>query len=808
MAALAGLVPLLAVMAGVGGTRAAGPKEAPPVSVGDPVWQPGPVGSWATVTVRLRQVAPGRPFTGELWLVPEDVVVAPPVTSSTVTTSALSRASTTTTTRPPPSPTEAVYKAPITFGAGDGSVTVSLLVPVGTVSYRPEVHDGAGRLVVSGGSTKPVGSRAVGIGLLTDRRDGLPVLQARLAGAAQIVTTFQAGAGFPEDPAALAGLDVIVVDDFDSKALNPRQTQALEDYVVTGGTVLVAGGEAGSKTAAGLPDALVPLRPTGVTPASLAPMFDLVGDGTALTVPVVTGEVRDGRTVLAGPGGPPLIVEADHGWGRVVELSFDLLAMSDAVRLLPAAAQTSRFLMTVPFGVGLLRAAHTPPGPLAVGRTVMLTAPPEPDPRLPVWSYLGGQAGRRASDVPVLEVLVLPLVLYLLAGAVVWVSVRGRNGPVRFWAGVPLVAVVVAVLVGGVPYLRHREPLDDDAVRFDRVGGERALSEEYHHLSAVRGGKVGLSVPAAGVWMGTAPAGPTRLPEDLAGVAGQGPKPGPGSIETAGPIEVKVDAVARDDGRRLRVLRGRTAGVALEAHLSLSGAKLVGTVTNLGPEPLSKLAAHLPGGMRADLASGVAAGATVTVEGPLGATSATPAGDRQSQALDQVLEGWAAEMGPGRVTLSAFAPAGGNDLGAHVRQGSSIRLVAFPADIETADSFDAGFGAPRLVARTAGNVYSAGGVAVYDLRLPVGMTAAVSLSVPTLIRQLLGPGRLAPPAGTIPQTDAYDWQTGTWRALSNQGASRPLTPGEVAGGVVRVRVSPFNETVPVGELVATEKAAP
>jgi len=690
-----------------------------------------------------------------------------------------------------------VYKAPVRFGAGDANVAVSVLVPVGAVGYRAEVHDGAGRLVGTGASTRPGGAGVAGVGLLTDRRDGLSLF---LALGAQVVTTFQGGAGFPEDPAALAGLDVVAVDDFDSKALNPRQAQALEDYVLTGGSVLVTGGEAGAKTVAGLPDGLVPLRPTGATPGSLAPLFDLVDDPTALAVPILTGEVRNGHTVLAGPGGPPLVVEADHGWGRVVELSFDPLAVSDALRSLPAQAQPSRLPSTLPLEAGLLRAAHSPTGPLAVGR-VMVTAPPEPDPRSPVWSYLGVEAGRGGSDV---RVVALPLALYLLAGGAVWVSVRDRNAAARFWAGVPLAAVVVAGVVGGVGYFHHRQPLDDDVVLVDRIGGERALSEEYHHLSAIRRREVGLSIPAAGVWMGTAPASPTQLPDIF---AGQGPKPGPGSVDTAGTTKVKVDALARGDARRLRVLRSRTAGVALEAHLRLSGAKLVGTVTNLGPEPLSKLQAHLPGGMRADLAAELAAGATVTVDGPLVATSATPAADRQSQALDPLLDGWAAQMSPGRLTLSALAPAGGNDLGPGVRQKSSNRVVAVPADTETADTFDAGFGAPRLIATNAGNGSHAGGVAVYDLRVPAGMTAPVSLSVPKIRQYVLGNGRPAASAG-IPQTDAYDWQTGTWRALPNDGPNRPLTPGEVAGGVVRVRVSPSNDKTPVGDLVAADQAAP
>jgi len=794
-----GLVIVSGVLVGAGGpavaTAAAAPKGPPPVSISGPSVVPRPPGSWATFTLSLRQGGQGRPFHGELRLVPEDVIAAAPASDTPVTTSTLSpaAAATTTTTRPPPNPSEAVYKAPITLAAGV-SQSVSFLVPVGGVSYRPELYDDDGRLVATGSSTKAAGAPVVAIGLLTDRPNGFSILQTM---GLNVVRTFQGGSDFPEDATALAGLDVIDVDDFDSKGLRPRQRQALQDYVATGGSVVVAGGEAGPKTLAALPDALVPLKPTGVTAASLAPLFGLAGDDNGMTIPVITGELRAGRSVLGGPGGPPLVVEADHGWGRVVELSFDPLAVSDAMRSLPVGARPTRLLTTAPLASAFLRAAHTPTNPIDVGRTVQMTTPPASDPSPPVWSYLGVGASGRPPPSPALELVVLPLVLGLLVGAGVYVLVKGRNGASRFWAGVPVVALVVAVIVGGAPYIRHRQLLDDDVVRIDRIGGGSALSAEYHHLSAIRGGEVGLSIPAAGAWMGSAPPGHRTLPDAFTEVADRGPTHGPGSVDERGRIEVNVDAGARGDARRLRVLRGRSSSLALEAHLRLRAGKLVGTVTNRASEPLRELEAHLPGGTWAELAPAIGPGATITVEASVVPSPGAPSRDRLSQALDPTLGGFAAEMGSGRLALSALAPGGGNDLGPGVRRGSAIRVVAVPADIEGADSFDAGFGAPRLVC-----CGTASGVAVYDLRVPVGMSAPVSLSVPKLIKTLVLTAKQSPIPIPIPATEVYDWQTGAWRVLTNEGDRGPLTAGETAGGVVRVRVSPATPLIPAGELIA------
>ncbi len=130
----------------------------------------------------------------------------------------------------------------------------------------------------------------------------------------------------PEVALHLAGVAAVIVDDFDTAALTGGQRRALQDYVSLGGTLVLAGGAAWSRTAAALPPGLVPLRPAGSAEVSLRPLADLAAGTTAATATVVTGEVAAGLVVLAEPGGRPLVVEADEGAGRVVQLAYDPLA--------------------------------------------------------------------------------------------------------------------------------------------------------------------------------------------------------------------------------------------------------------------------------------------------------------------------------------------------------------------------------------------------------------------------------------------------------------------------------------------------
>jgi hypothetical protein len=95
---------------------------------------------------------------------------------------------------------------------------------------------------------------------------------------------------------------------------------------------------------------------------------------------------------------------------------------------------------------------------------------------------------------------------------------------------------------------------------------------------------------------------------------------------------------------------------------------------------------------------------------------------------------------------------------------------------------------PRLVS----GVSSGDGtsqVDVYDLELPAGLTSTPALGY-TFVDS---------PDPTVQSVEVYDWGTHSWRPLPKQQlplrSQQPVTlnPGEVQGGVVRVRV---HETLP------------
>jgi hypothetical protein len=119
-------------------------------------------------------------------------------------------------------------------------------------------------------------------------------------------------------------LDVLVVSDVDTGALTPEQRGALEEWVAGGGRLIVAGGPAWQKTAAGLTN-LLPVSPTRTrTVSELAGL----GNFAAFVAPEGSGVAAEGAltgdaAVLARHGDLPLVVSRRLGFGQVVYLALD-----------------------------------------------------------------------------------------------------------------------------------------------------------------------------------------------------------------------------------------------------------------------------------------------------------------------------------------------------------------------------------------------------------------------------------------------------------------------------------------------------
>lgn len=119
-------------------------------------------------------------------------------------------------------------------------------------------------------------------------------------------------------------LDVLVVSDVDTGTLSPEQRAALAGWVTGGGRLVVAGGPAWQKTAAGVGD-LLP-----VAPATTRTVTDLraLGAFAAFAPPEGSGVAAEGSLapealVLASVGDLPLVVTRRSGFGQVTFLALD-----------------------------------------------------------------------------------------------------------------------------------------------------------------------------------------------------------------------------------------------------------------------------------------------------------------------------------------------------------------------------------------------------------------------------------------------------------------------------------------------------
>ena len=134
----------------------------------------------------------------------------------------------------------------------------------------------------------------------------------------------------PTQAEALRALDVLLFDDADTGRLTPAQRQALADWVLTGGHLIVTGGAAWQRTVAGVAD-LLPVEIDGTaTVADLNPLAAYLGRDATLSPTatiVTTGTAKPTAEVLFALTLPdqslPLLVRNRHGQGVVDYIGAD-----------------------------------------------------------------------------------------------------------------------------------------------------------------------------------------------------------------------------------------------------------------------------------------------------------------------------------------------------------------------------------------------------------------------------------------------------------------------------------------------------
>jgi hypothetical protein len=688
------------------------------------------------------------------------------------------------------------YRAALSVAAGTER-TVFVYVAEAPNEYHATLRDEQGRtLARADPASVPHASAALAI--LSDQPLAGQRIAAPLKTLSQLdaaISQFSSIQSFPSSAVFLSGLDGVILDQFNSAALSQPQLQALKDFVALGGTLILGGGSSGRRTLLPLPSELLPVKPADTADASLAPLAELGGMGFAGSVQVLTGEVASwGRVALTSTEGIPLAVEGSYGGGRVVVLTFDPLARpldtQPELAALSWSQAITRALSGVPNG-SQFSSSVGPPQPGTLGGSGLGT-----------WLSFPGYLDQIIAEMPAAAPppfgpLVALLVAYtLLVSLVTYVVLKilGRRG--LFWIAVPALAILFTVGTYAAGLAGRGSDYQLMQVQVQRLGpGGVVETYGFEGVASPRRGDLKLAV-APGTLVSTA-------------ILQLGPPGTSGSdalVSLDSRQEVLLSGVPIWDVRPLQTLTvtrpfppGPGTAMPIEAQLRIEQGRIKGQVVNHTSSTVRELQVVSPSGTAATLTTSLVPGATVAVDAQLTQGPGLPLGkgsigngvvvgsgglptETGKQALVAMAVSQAASR-PGDLALVGLTqPVDTLSVEGERATRSTRAILVEPVRLLSTDSLASLSPSARLVSS-----YTANGrnqLDVYELELPGPPAGHVGLS--SLF--IGGPQSLASPA------DVYDWDAGLWRPLTLQSvpgrssSAMPLTAGEVARGVIRVRV--------------------
>jgi len=760
-----------------------------------PRWGAVPFGSWTPYSVTVRNDGATN-FEGEVVLVPEPEPPAKPgarPTRNAPTSMTVRAIGSRVVTSPPPlgrgaareAPPWPVYRTPVTVSVGTEK-TLTVMVLEAPFGYRVELRDRADRTVTGSPGSAPALKKRRAVLLLSDVIGAEATLEAMPQKVAPGLDVIQLGAAraFPDLALHLAGLDAVVLDDFDTATLTVTQRRALQDYVSLGGSLVVTGGAAWSRTLGSLPPGLTPLLVSGSTTASLGPLADLAATTTAGTSEVATGEATMGSVVLAVLGGPPLVLEAPYHGGRVVQLAYDPLAQPFA---------SDQVLRELAWDQALGRIARW--GGIATGTPSSAIAEDQ------LW---GPSLGAREWP-PWPATGIGMLVLYAAALGPVAFVLASRRPPAVTGVVIPL--AVVLALGGSVLATRERSEVSETVVEVQTLGAEgTVLKATYRGAVGLNGANRLHSAPGAALstifsghrvfhntGAGLDPLGPNNAqPSPARGLGGgvvlTGDRPGVRFLAKAWELQTVESLSIDQDGPSL------DATLRLVGTSSTSLGRFVGRVTNRGSVPIYQVRAQIVDG-QAQLAHELAPGQSLAVDAPVTTVASNPqqSGLLPSSPEEVVMYAAAgrAYTGPDQVVLAGLiSPPPKDAMPSTNRAGRSISVVVATVPLQAAETILTGSGGARFVSISPSP--DGGSVSIQELKVPPGV-GPLTIHYPARISL---PGEPEPPQFSI---EVYNWTTATWRTLPPTGrppaagrpiyayVENPLDGSEVSDGLVRVR---------------------
>ncbi len=242
-------------------------------------------------------------------------------------------------------------------------------------------------------------------------------------------------ADLPDRVDGLRSFDLLILNNVDTSALSPDRLAVLADWVEEGGRLVIGGGAGALTTSAGLPDALLPVRPQSLVDLATLHALASYAGGKAIRVAgpfaVARGTV-DGE-VLVAEDEVPLLVERTLGRG-----SIDFVALDLASSPFDAWAGVPDFWLKL-LGPGVAYPDYLPPDMSADRmRSEQMEYPLSMLPSL---------------DLPSVRSLTILLAIYIvLVGPINYLMLRRMRRLQWAWATIPLLTLIFSGGAFGIGY--------------------------------------------------------------------------------------------------------------------------------------------------------------------------------------------------------------------------------------------------------------------------------------------------------------------------------------------------------------------
>lgn len=365
----------------------------------------------------------------------------------------------------------AVYSTPLTLAPGATKHFRTYVTQDMQGSIDVRVLE-AGRVVGSTQLPPPGNVPGLLVAVLSDDATALDGIAAIHPSGVASTVVHLAGSDLADSALVLRGFDLIAVDNFSTDTLTAGQRNALVDYVMQGGSLLIGTGGAWHKTLAGLPAAIVPMQVTGT--AVLAASHALPG---VSGLEVATGSAATGASAWLTDGDRPLVIEAPVGAGMVALSTFDW-----AQGQIAASAGGAAVLRQV-----VVRSTYGSSGSSASSSLSFSKA------GIPISiAARGGSMTQALTNVPALDlpawwlIGALVLVYVLLVGPINYFVLRAIGRRALAWITVPAIAVVASGGAYGASVLTKGTSViaNEIAIAHVQPGWDRAYNEAYTGIVA------------------------------------------------------------------------------------------------------------------------------------------------------------------------------------------------------------------------------------------------------------------------------------------------------------------------------------